>query len=89
MGRLTRVAEAHVRHTVERYVVRCMVDVRTDAEVDDEASTERHWSRLLELFGEVLQPSQAHRGGPVQLGQAALEQSPLGVVVDERRAPAR
>jgi carboxymethylenebutenolidase len=29
---------------------------QTDAQVYDEASTERHWSRLLELFGRVLRP---------------------------------
>jgi len=29
---------------------------QTDAQVYDEAANERHWARLLELFGRVLQP---------------------------------
>jgi len=57
MGRLTRaLAEAHVRHTAELYVGALHGWTQTDAQVYDEAATERHWSRLLELFGRVLQP---------------------------------
>jgi carboxymethylenebutenolidase len=57
MGRLTRaLADAHVRHTSELYVGALHGWTQTDAPVYDEASTERHWSRLLELFGRVLRP---------------------------------
>jgi carboxymethylenebutenolidase len=56
MGRLTRaLAEAHVRHTAELYVGASHGWTQTDARVYDAAATERHWSRLLELFGRVLQ----------------------------------
>jgi carboxymethylenebutenolidase len=58
MGRLTEaLAAAHVRHTAELYVGALHGWTQTDAQVYDEAATERHWSRLLELFGRVLQPS--------------------------------
>jgi carboxymethylenebutenolidase len=57
MGRLTQaLAEAHVRHTAELYVGARHGWTQTDAQVYDEAATERHWSRLMELFGRVLQP---------------------------------
>jgi carboxymethylenebutenolidase len=57
MGRLTEaLAKAHVRHTAELYVGALHGWTQTDAQVYDEAATERHWSRLLELFGRVLQP---------------------------------
>ena len=57
MGRLTEaLAEARVRHTAELYVGALHGWTQTDAQVYDEAATERHWSRLLELFGRVLQP---------------------------------
>jgi carboxymethylenebutenolidase len=57
MGRLTEaLAGAHVRHTAELYVGALHGWTQTDAQVYDEAATERHWTRLLELFGRVLQP---------------------------------
>ena len=45
-----------MRHTAELYVGALHGWTQTDAQVYDEAATERHWSRLLELFGRVLQP---------------------------------
>jgi carboxymethylenebutenolidase len=55
MGRLTReLAEAHVRHTAELYVGARHGWTQTDAPVYDEAATERHWMRLLDLFGRIL-----------------------------------
>jgi carboxymethylenebutenolidase len=57
MGRLTHaLAEAHVRHTAELYVGAAHGWTQTDTPVYDEPSAERHWVRLLELFGRVLQP---------------------------------
>jgi carboxymethylenebutenolidase len=56
MGRLTRaLADAHVRHTAELYVGAGHGWTQTDTPVYDEPSAERHWSRMLELFGRVLQ----------------------------------
>ncbi len=58
MGTLTAaLSEAHVRHTAELYVGAQHGWTQTDARVYDEPSAERHWMRLLELFGRVLQPS--------------------------------
>jgi len=55
MGRLTRaLAEAHVRHTAELYVGAQHGFTQTDTPAYDEPSAERHWARLLELFGRVL-----------------------------------
>ena len=57
MALLTRsLAEAHVRHTSELYTGAQHGWTQTDTPAYDEAATERHWSRLLELFGRVLQP---------------------------------
>ncbi len=57
MGRLTHaLAEAHVRHTAELYVGAQHGWTQTDTPAYDEAAAERHWMRLLELFGRVLQP---------------------------------
>jgi carboxymethylenebutenolidase len=56
MGRLTRaLADAHVRHTAELYVGAQHGWTQTDTPAYDEPSAERHWMRLLELFGRVLQ----------------------------------
>jgi carboxymethylenebutenolidase len=56
MGRLTRaLADAHVRHTAELYVGARHGWTQTDTPVYDKPSAERHWSRMLELFGRVLQ----------------------------------
>jgi carboxymethylenebutenolidase len=56
MGRLTRaLADAHVRHTAELYVGARHGWTQTDTPVYDQPSAERHWSRMLELFGRVLQ----------------------------------
>lgn len=49
-------AEAHVRHTAELYVGASHGWTQTDTPAYDEASCERHWMRLLELFGRVLTP---------------------------------
>ncbi len=58
MGRLTRaLAEAHVRHTAELYPGAHHGWTQTDTPAYDEAAAERHWMRLLELFGRVLQPA--------------------------------
>lgn len=55
MGRLTRaLAEAHVRHTAELYVGAGHGWTQTDTPVYDEAASERHWARMLELFDRVL-----------------------------------
>jgi carboxymethylenebutenolidase len=55
MGRLTRsLADAHVRHTAELYVGAQHGWTQTDTPAYDEPSAERHWMRLLELFGRVL-----------------------------------
>jgi carboxymethylenebutenolidase len=55
MARLTQVlAEAHVRHTAELYVGAAHGWTQADTHAYDEASSERHWMRLLELFGRVL-----------------------------------
>jgi carboxymethylenebutenolidase len=57
MGRLTSaLADAHVRHTAELYVGAQHGWTQTDTPAYDEPSSERHWVRLLELFGRVLQP---------------------------------
>ncbi len=57
MGRLTSgLADAHVRHTAELYVGAQHGWTQTDTPAYDEPSSERHWMRLLELFGRVLQP---------------------------------
>jgi carboxymethylenebutenolidase len=57
MGRLTHaLAEAHVRHTAELYVGAAHGFTQTDTPAYDEAAAERHWMRLLELFGRVLEP---------------------------------
>jgi carboxymethylenebutenolidase len=57
MGRLTSaLAEAHVRHTAELYVGAQHGWTQADTPAYDEPSSERHWARLLELFGRVLQP---------------------------------
>jgi carboxymethylenebutenolidase len=56
MGRLTRaLADAHVRHTAELYVGVQHGWTQTDTPAYDEPSAERHWLRLLELFGRVLE----------------------------------
>jgi carboxymethylenebutenolidase len=56
MGRLTRaLADAHVRHTAELYVGAQHGWTQTDTPAYDEPSAERHWMRLLELYGRVLQ----------------------------------
>jgi carboxymethylenebutenolidase len=56
MARLTRaLAEAHVRHTAELYVGAQHGWTQTDTPAYDEPSAERHWMRMLELFGRVLQ----------------------------------
>jgi carboxymethylenebutenolidase len=55
MARLTQaLAEAHVRHTAELYVGAGHGWTQTDTPVYDEPAAERHWARLLELFGRVL-----------------------------------
>lgn len=55
MAHLTRaLAEAHVRHTAELYVGAAHGWTQTDTPAYDEASSERHWMRLLELFDRVL-----------------------------------
>jgi carboxymethylenebutenolidase len=57
MARLTRVlAEAHVRHTAELYVGAQHGWTQTDTPAYDKPSAERHWMRMLELFGRVLRP---------------------------------
>lgn len=56
MGRLTRaLGDAHVRHTAELYVGAKHGWTQTDTPAYDQPSAERHWSRMLELFGRVLQ----------------------------------
>jgi carboxymethylenebutenolidase len=58
MGRLTQaLAETHVRHTAELYVGAQHGWTQSDTPAYDEPSAERHWTRLLELFGRVLQPA--------------------------------
>jgi carboxymethylenebutenolidase len=55
MARLTHaLADAHVRHTAELYVGAQHGWTQSDTPAFDEPSSERHWSRLLELFGRVL-----------------------------------
>jgi carboxymethylenebutenolidase len=55
MGRLARaLAEAHVRHTAELYVGAGHGWTQTDSQVYEPEAAERHWMRLLELFGRVL-----------------------------------
>jgi carboxymethylenebutenolidase len=55
MARLTEaLAEAHVRHTAELYVGAGHGWTQTDTPVYDEPSAERHWMRLLDLFGRTL-----------------------------------
>jgi carboxymethylenebutenolidase len=57
MGRLTHaLADAHVRHTAELYVGAAHGFTQTDTPAYDEAAAERHWMRLLDLFGRVLGP---------------------------------
>jgi carboxymethylenebutenolidase len=56
MARLTReLAEAHVRHTAELYPGAAHGWTQADTPAYDEAACERHWMRLTELFGRVLQ----------------------------------
>jgi carboxymethylenebutenolidase len=63
MGRLTRaLADAHVRHTAELYVGAQHGWTQADTPAYDEPSAERHWVRLLELFGRVLQPGSEPAG---------------------------
>ncbi len=58
MARLTRaLAEAHVRHTAELYPGAAHGWTQADTPAYDEEASERHWMRLLELFGRVLQPA--------------------------------
>src|SRR6478609_52267 len=58
MGRLTRaLADAHVRHTAELYPGAAHGWTQTDTPAYNEDASERHWMRLLELFGRVLQPT--------------------------------
>ena len=58
MARLTReLAEAHVRHTAELYPGATHGWTQTDTPAYDEEASERHWMRLTELFGRVLQPA--------------------------------
>jgi carboxymethylenebutenolidase len=45
-----------VRHTAELYVGAAHGFTQTDTPAYDEAAAERHWMRLLELFGRVLEP---------------------------------
>ena len=55
MGRLTRaLADAHVRYTAELYVGAGHGWTQTDTPVYDEPSAERHWMRMLDLFGRAL-----------------------------------
>ena len=55
MGRLTRaLADAHIRHTAELYVGAGHGWTQTDTPVYDEPSAERHWMRMLDLFGRTL-----------------------------------
>jgi len=55
MGHLTQaLAEAHVRHTAELYVGAAHGWTQTDTPAYDEAASERHWMRMLELFDRVL-----------------------------------
>ena len=55
MARLTRaLAEAHIRHTAELYVGAGHGWTQTDTPVYDEPSAERHWMRMLDLFGRAL-----------------------------------
>ncbi|HET7428463.1 MAG TPA: dienelactone hydrolase family protein [Gaiellales bacterium] len=55
MARLTRaLAEAHVRHTAELYVGAGHGWTQPDTPVYDEASAERHWMRMLDLFGRAV-----------------------------------
>ena len=55
MSRLTRaLADAHVRHTTELYVGAQHGWTQTDTPAYDQPAAERHWIRLLELFGRVL-----------------------------------
>jgi carboxymethylenebutenolidase len=57
MARLTReLAEAHVRHTAELYPGAAHGWTQADTPAYDEEACERHWMRLLELFGRVLEP---------------------------------
>jgi carboxymethylenebutenolidase len=57
MARLTReLAEAHVRHTAELYPGAAHGWTQADTPAYHEEASERHWMRLLELFGRVLQP---------------------------------
>ena len=55
MARLTQaLAEAHVRHTAELYVGAAHGWTQADTAAYDEPAAERHWLRLLDLFGRVL-----------------------------------
>jgi carboxymethylenebutenolidase len=55
MARLTQaLAEAHVRHTAELYVGAAHGWTQRDTPAYDEAASERHWTRMLELFDRVL-----------------------------------
>jgi carboxymethylenebutenolidase len=58
MARLTQaLAEAHVRHTAELYVGARHGWTQSDTPAFDEPSAERHWVRMLDLFGRVLRPT--------------------------------
>jgi len=55
MTRLTQaLADAHVRHTAELYVGAAHGWTQVDTPAYHEPSAERHWMRMLELFGRVL-----------------------------------
>jgi len=55
MARLTQaLADAHVRHTAELYVGAAHGWTQVDTPAYHEPSAERHWMRMLELFGRVL-----------------------------------
>jgi carboxymethylenebutenolidase len=55
MARLEQaLAEAHVRHTTELYVGAAHGWTQTDTQAYDRPAAERHWERLLELFGRAL-----------------------------------
>ena len=62
MGRLTvALADAHVPHTAELYVGAPHGWTQTDTPAYREAASERHWTRLLELFDRTLQPRTEER----------------------------
>jgi carboxymethylenebutenolidase len=76
MARLTRaLAEAHVRHTAELYVGAQHGWTQTDTPAYDRPSAERHWSRMLELFGRTLELSSAGRRSSNRRSGAAVTSS--------------